>query len=117
MPSTQEFAIISNIDTFDNRSSNLLNRIVIDDDIFTDIYFMGMERDFSKLVTYSIDRQTKYTNLNLYYMTLIPPESLEYFKFIIEREVVAFENDLFRPLLDMIELAIDLSSWVVHFGV
>lgn len=116
MPCTHEFGIINEFDRkaqYNCYEPSICDELVsIDDDIVNLWYF-----DTLNMICYTNDITKLAKGLNMYGVTIIPPESLYKFIEIAEKKTPLDKREKTDKLIKLITTAIRQDKYMIHYGV
>lgn len=86
------------------------------DDIYIDEMSERYTQDFEKMKSYSYSTCNEGWGLDIFGLTLIPPESLKIFSQIVTSANKYYKNQQLQSLIDLISEAMSEDKYLIHYG-
>lgn len=85
-------------------------------DIYIDEMTQNYSQDFKKMKSYSYSTSNQGWGLDIFGITLIPPESLKIFSDIVTKANNHCKNQELELLMNMISEATSKDKYLIHYG-
>lgn len=120
MPYVHEFGIIASIEEvkYDiGYAPEKYGCITVDGDFIDELCTTDFGEKIDKLQTFAHSTDRPHNNLCYFGITLIPPNSHEYFLKIVREVNEDYKSEELENLIKKIDEAIKENKWMIHFGV